>query len=285
MPSPVLSTIHYQPCDLPNNSMRKGVCVPALIGQIRKLRGEVNCSRSHSWSECEEPSPIPNILPRVPALTTVPPTPMAQTWRLSNLLISCTPLVAHGPFLLWQSVIVIACIYVCLWLLEKGLHDQPCPPAQCGSLAPGRHKVNTCGMTVPTVSPRREALRSHVSLVVLTCITLTATIGGRPCPILILQMKVPRGEVSCSRSQVGEPQVSNVSEPVTEVWLMILNLSQTRVACRPFKCLLLHAFDIFVTRSVLFCTICSGNFILKLSNMQKVERSVWTLIYTHYLGL
>lgn len=61
---------------------------------------------------------------------------------------------------------------------------------------------------------------------------------------------------------------------------MILSLSKARVACRPFKCLLPHAFDIFVIRSVLFCTICSGNFYFKtFKHAESREKCVNSHIY------
>lgn len=98
-----------------SETMRQGVFIPALIGQMKKRRGEVNCSRSHSELEREEPGAIPSILPRVPGLTATSPTPMAWAWRLSSLLISCTRLVAHCPFLSWHSSLLVF-VYVCGYL-------------------------------------------------------------------------------------------------------------------------------------------------------------------------
>lgn len=162
-----------------SETMRQGVFIPALIGQMKKRRGEVNCSRSHSELEREEPGAIPSILPRVPGLTATSPTPMAWAWRLSSLLISCTRLVAHCPFM----ALVIACICVCLRLLEKGLPYHPCPPAQGAfstCLAPGRHEINTCWILSP-LSPEGGYL-PHASLVVLTRVILTATLWDRHYP-------------------------------------------------------------------------------------------------------
>lgn len=143
----------------------------ALV-QIRELRAQVNCSRSHSLSEVEELDANPSILPRAPALTPMPLVLIAWTWRLTSLLINlliCESTLSFSFIAFVIALFVYASGYlrnVYIAILVYKLSEKPL--SMC--LAHGRYQINTCWVTISTLSLRRGMV-----VLVSTHVILTAT--------------------------------------------------------------------------------------------------------------
>lgn len=112
---------------------------------------------------------------------------MRWTWRLTSLPINQH--ISDCPLSFSCMGLVIACICVCLWLLEKGLYCHPCLQAQWGTTQDvpvpwrlwNKYLLSDCLHSVT----QKGGYAPYMSLLVLTHEILTTTLWGRgyPCTL------------------------------------------------------------------------------------------------------